>query len=120
MYDVAERFCEKMSSKKILIRNEKIWYHSSKKTSYIPEKDSNLKYNFRGTRWEKGVITDDIVDETSRLITRAPNKSFTDLSLIKTNDAEWGKRKIIHSIKVNIEKTVSVLYDDTISFRLFK
>ena len=108
-----------MSSKKVLIKNEKIWFHSSKKTSYIPEKDgSSSKYNFRETRWEKGVITDDIVDETSRLITRAPNKSFTDLSLIKTNDAEWGKRKIIHSIKVNIEKNIDVLYDNAISFSL--
>ena len=107
-----------MASKKILIRNEKIWFHSSKKTSYIPDKDSNSKYNFRETRWEKGVITDDIVDESSRLITRASNKTFTDLSLTKTSGSEWGKRKIIHSIKVNIEKTVSVLYDDTISFSL--
>ena len=109
-----------MASKKILIRNEKIWFHSSKKTSYIPDKDSNSKYNFRETRWEKGVITDDIVDESSRLITRASNKTFTDLSLTKTSGSEWGKRKIIYSIKVNIEKNVSVLYDDTISFRLFK
>ena len=61
-----------MSSKKILIKNERIWFHSSKKTSYIPEKDSSTsKYNFRETRWTKGVITDDIVDESSRLITRA-------------------------------------------------
>ena len=107
-----------MSSKKILIRNEKIWFHSSKKTSYIPEKDSNLKYNFRGTRWEKGVITDDIVDEASRQITRASNKTFTDLSLTKTTDGEWGRRKIIHTIKIKVEKNVSVLYNDAISFSI--
>ena len=107
-----------MSSKKILIRNEKIWYHSSKKTSYIPEKDSNLKYNFRETLWEKGVITDDIVDEASRQITRASNKTFTDLSLTKTTDGEWGRRKIIHTIKIKVEKNVSVLYNDAISFSI--
>ena len=28
------------------------------------------------------------------------------------------KRKIIHSIKVNIEKNIDVLYDDAISFSL--
>ena len=107
-----------MSSKKILIRNEKIWYHASKKTSYIPEKDSNLKYNFRETLWEKGVITDDIVDEASRQITRASNKTFTDLSLTKTTDGEWGRRKIIHTIKIKVEKNVSVLYNDAISFSI--
>ena len=45
--------------------------------SYIPEKNtSSSKYNFRETLWEKGVITDDILDETSRLITRATNKTM--------------------------------------------
>ena len=107
-----------MTSKKILIRNEKIWFHSSKKTSYIPNKDSNSKYNFRETRWEKGVITDDIVDESSRLISRAPNKTFADLSLTKTTGVEWGRRKIIHSIKVKVEKNVSDLYNDAISFSI--
>ena len=58
------------------------------------------------------------MDEPSRLITRAANKTLTDLSLIKTNDLDWGKRKIIHSVKVNIEKNIDVLYDDAISFLL--
>ena len=62
-----------------------------------------------------GVIIDDIVNESSRLITRASNETFTDLSLIKTADDNWGKRKIIHSIKVNIEKNT---YNDAISFSL--
>ena len=107
-----------MSSKKILIRNEKIWFHSSKKTSFIPQKHSNSKYNFRETRWEKGVITDAIMNDVSRQITRAPNKTFTDLSLTKTNDDDWGRRKIIHSIKIKVEKNVSVLYNDAISFSI--
>ena len=102
---------------KILNRNEKIWFHSSKKTSYIPQKDSNGTYNFRETRWEKGVITDLIVNEDSRQITRAANKTFTDLSLTKT-DVGWGRRKIIHSIKIKVDKNVSVLYNDAISFSL--
>ena len=39
-----------MSSKNILIKNERIWFHSLKKTSYIPEKDATTgKYNFRET-----------------------------------------------------------------------
>ena len=105
-----------MASKKILIRNEKIWFHSSKKTSYIPEKESNLKYNFREMRWGKGVITDTIVNESTRQITRASNKTFTDLSLTKTTDDTWGRRKIIHSVKVKVEKNVSDLYNDAISF----
>ena len=109
-----------MSSKKILIRNEKIWFHSSKKTSYIPQEDSNSKYNFRETRWGKGVITDAIVNEVSRQITRAPNKTFTDLSLTRSNDSDWGKRKIIHSIKIKVEKNVSVLYNDAISFSIIQ
>ena len=87
LYIVVEWFCEKMSSKKILIKNEKIWYHSSKKTSYIPE-NQNSVYNFRETRWGKGVITDSIVNEDTRYITRASNKTFTDLSLTKTTDGE--------------------------------
>ena len=107
-----------MASKKILIRNEKIWFHSSKKTSYIPEKESNLKYNFREMRWGKGVITDTIVNESTRQITRASNKTFTDLSLTKTTDGEWGRRKIIHSIKVKVEKNVVDIYNDAISFSL--
>ena len=97
---------------------KKCLFHSSKKISYIPQKDSNLKYNFRETRWEKGVITDEIVDETSRQITRASNKTFTDLSLTRTNDDDWGRRKIIHSVKVKVEKNVSVLYNDAISFSI--
>ena len=104
-----------MSSKKILIKNEKIWFHSSKKTSYTPE-IQNLKYNFRETRWGKGVITDSIVNEDTRYITRASNKTFTDLSLTKTTDGEWGRRKIIHSIKVKVEKNVIGVYNDAISF----
>ena len=104
-----------MSSKKILIKNEKIWFHSSKKTSYTPE-IQNLKYNFRETRWGKGVITDSIVNEDTRYITRASNKTFTDLSLTKTTDGEWGRRKIIHSIKVKVEKNVVDIYNDAISF----
>ena len=94
-------------------------FHSLKKTSYIPEKDATTgKYNFRETNWTKGVITDDIVNESSRLITRASNKTFTDLSLIKTEDDNWGKRKILHLIKVNIEKNTEAMYDDAISFLL--
>ena len=53
----------------------------------------DLKYNFRETRWEKGVILDEIVDESTRQITRAANKTFTDLSLTKTDGNEWGKEK---------------------------
>ena len=104
-----------MSSKKILIKNEKIWFHSSKKTSYIPQIE-NMVYNFRETRWGKGVITDSIVNEDTRYITRASNKTFTDLSLTKTTDGEWGRRKIIHSIKVKVEKNVIGVYNDAISF----
>ena len=59
-----------------------------------------------------------MVNESSRFITRASNKTFTDLSLIKTNDNEWGKRKIIHSIKINIEKNIEEIYSDAISFSL--
>ena len=77
-----------------------------KKNIFYSTKDSNSKYNFRETRWEKGVITDAIVNEVSRQITRAPNKTFTDLSLTKTNDDDWGRRKIIHSIKIKVEKKV--------------
>ena len=103
---ICEKICnlEKLTSKKIINKNEKIWFHSSKKTSYIPEKDINSKYNFREARWQKGVIVDGIVNEGTRQITRAVNKTFSDLSLTKTDDFEWGKRKIIHSIKVKIEK----------------
>ena len=104
-----------MSSKKILIKNEKIWYHSSKKTSYIPE-NQNSVYNFRETRWGKGVITDSIVNEDTRYITRASNKTFTDLSLTKTTDGVWGRRKIIHSIKIKVEKNITDIYNDAISF----
>ena len=107
-----------MSMKKIINKNEKVWFHSSKKTSFIPEKEINLKYNFREARWNKGVILDGIVNETSREITRAQNKTFTDLSLTKTDDNEWGKRKIINSIKVKIEKNIEDVYDDAISFSL--
>ena len=106
-----------MASKKI-IKNEKLWFHSSKKTSYIPEKSADLKYNFRETRWEKGVILDEIVNEGTRLITRAPNKTFTNLSLIKTNGDEWGKRKIIHSVKVKIDKNIEDSYFDVIGYSL--
>ena len=106
-----------MSSKKVIIKNEKIWFHSSKKTSYIPEK-RNSEYMFRETKWSKGVIIDSIVNEDTRLITRAPNKTFADLSLTKTTDGEWGKRKIIHTIKVKVEKNVVDIYNDAISFSL--
>ena len=58
------------------------------------------------------------MNESSRLITRASNKNFTDLSLIKTEDDKWGKRKIIHAVKVNIEKNTEAMYDDAISFSL--
>ena len=69
---------------------------------------------------ENGVITDDIVNEDTRFITCASDKKFTDLSLTKTGDNDWGKRKIIHSIKVNIEKNTAVLYDDAVSFSIIK
>ena len=89
-----------MASKHIMVKNVRLWYHSLKKTSYIPEKDSITgKYNFREINWTKGVITDDIVNEYTRFITRASDKTFTDLSLTKTGDNDWGKRKVIHSIK---------------------
>ena len=104
-----------MSSKKILIKNEKIWFHSSKKTSYIPQIE-NMVYNFRETRWGKGVITDSIVNEDTRYITRASNKTFTDLSLTKTTDGVWGRRKIIHSIEIKVEKNITDIYNDAISF----
>ena len=29
-----------MASKHIMVKNVRLWYHSLKKTSYIPEKDS--------------------------------------------------------------------------------
>ena len=77
--------------KKIIIKNKKLWFHSSKKTSYIAEKSADLKYNFHETRWTKGVILDELVNDTTRQITRAANKTFTDLSLTKTDDDEWGK-----------------------------
>ena len=89
-----------------------------KKNIFYSTKDSNSKYNFRETRWEKGVITDAIMNDVSRQITRAPNKTFTDLSLTRSNDSDWGKRKIIHSIKIKVEKNVSVFYNDAISFSI--
>ena len=107
-----------MASKKIIIKNKKLWFHSSKKTSYIPEKSADLKYNFRETRWTKGVILDEIVNETTRQITRAPNKSFTDFSLTKTDDDEWGKRKIIHTVKVKIDKNIEDTYLDVVGYSL--
>ena len=96
--------------KRIINKNEKIWFHSSKKTSLIPEKGADNKYNFREACWTKGVILDGIVNEGTRQITRAQNKTFTDLSFTKTDDDEWGKRKIIHSIKVKIEKNIFKIY----------
>ena len=106
-----------MASKKVIVKNEKFWFHSSKKTSYIPEKQ-NSEYMFRETKWSKGVIIDSIVNEDTRLITRASNKTFADLSLTKTTDGEWGKRKIIHTIKVKVEKNVVDIYNDAISFSI--
>ena len=47
-----------MNSKKILIKNENLWYHSSKKTGYVPDKTANSEYEFRETGWNKGVILD--------------------------------------------------------------
>ena len=108
-----------MASKNIMVKTVRLWYQSLKETSYIPEKDSITgKYNFREINWTKGVITDDIVNEDTRFITRASDKTFTDLSLTKTGDNDWGKRKIIHSIKVNIEKNTAAVYDDAVSFSI--
>ena len=105
-----------MNSKKILIKNENLWYHSSKKTGYVPDKTANLEYEFRETGWNKGVILDGLVNETTRQITRASNKTFTDLSLTKTEDDEWGKRKIIHSLQVKIEKNIADEYSDVVNY----
>ena len=69
-------------AKTIIPKNEKIWYHSSKKTGYIPIKD-NSKYGFREQSWQKGVIIHEIVDENTRKINRAADKTFVDLSLTK-------------------------------------
>ena len=105
-----------MTSRKILIKNENLWYHSSRKTSYVPDKTASLEYEFRETGWNKGVILDGLVNETTRQITRAPNKTFTDLSLTKTEDDEWGKRKIIHSLQVKIEKNITDEYADVVNY----
>ena len=66
--------------------------------------------------WNKGVILDKLVNETTRQITRAPNKTFADLSLTKTDNDEWGKRKIIHSVKVKIDKNIDDTYTDVVSY----
>ena len=58
------------------------------------------------------------MNETTRVITRAPNKTFTDLSLTKTDDNEWGKRKIIHTVKVKIDKNIDDSYFDVIGYSL--
>ena len=58
------------------------------------------------------------MNETTRVITRAPNKTFTDLSLTKTDDNEWGKRKIIHIVKVKIDKNIDDSYFDVIGYSL--
>ena len=68
--------------------------------------------------WNKGVILDELVNETTRLITRASNKTFADLSLTKTDDNEWGKRKIIHSVKLKIDKNIDDDYADVVSYSL--
>ena len=60
--------------KTIIRKNEKIWYHSSKKTGYIPIKD-NSKYGFRDELWQKGFIIDEIVDENTCMINRAADKT---------------------------------------------
>ena len=109
-----------MSSKKIIIKNKKLWFHSSKKTSYVPDKSANLEYEFREMGWNKGVILDELVNETTRLITRASNKTFVDLSLTKTDDNEWEKRKIIHSVKVKIDKNIDDDYADVVSYSLIQ
>ena len=69
-------------------------------------------------RWTKGVILDEIVNETTRQITRAANKSFTDLFLTKTDNDEWGKRKIIHMVKVKIDKNIEDTYFDVVGYSL--
>ena len=51
---VTEEKLKKMA-KKIILKNEKNWYHSSKKTRYIPIKD-NSKYGFSEESWKKGII----------------------------------------------------------------
>ena len=105
-----------MCSKKIIIKNKKLWFHSSKKTSYIPDKSASSEYEFREMDWNKGVILDELVNETTRQITRVSNKTFADLSLTKTDDDEWGKRKIIHSVKVKFDKNIDDNYADVVSY----
>ena len=78
-----------MSMKKIINKNEKFGFILLKKQVIFLIKILILD-NFRETDWTKGVILDEIVDESTRQITCASNKAFTDLSLTKTNDAEWG------------------------------
>ena len=70
---VTEEKLKKMA-KKIILKNEKIWYHSSKQTGYIPIKD-NSKYGFRDELWQKGFIIDEIVDENTCMINRAADKT---------------------------------------------
>ena len=107
-------------AKTIILKNEKTWYHSSKKTGYIPIKD-NSKYGFREQSWQKGVIIHEIVDENTRKINRAADKTFADLSLTKSSSVvEWNKRKIIHDIKIKIEKTCEKLYEDAIEFSIIQ
>ena len=72
-----------MSSRKIIIKNKILWFHSSKKTGYVPDKTVNSEFEFREMGWNKGVILDELVNESTRQITRAPNKTFTDLSFNK-------------------------------------
>lgn len=74
------------------------------------------KILFRQKKWDLGIITSDIVDFGSGVITRAPNNTFDDISLtmplslkaVKNWDArlatDWGKRKIIHNVKIDVEK----------------
>ena len=38
--------------------------------------------------------------------------------LTKSEDGEWGKRKIIHSVKVKIEKNVDEEYADVVNYSL--
>ena len=58
-------------------------------------------------------MIDEIVDENIRKINRAVDKTFSGLSLTK-----WNKRKIIHDIKIKIEKNCEKLYEDAIEFSI--